>query len=116
MEMFLMLVAMSLLGTAVSAALFGAATHGQKREPWSRAARPTPPQQRFFAQDEVVSVAPSAPEPTTRPPVPQQPVPLDLLLLQIERHVRLEQAAAESFHATPTGQSLHSRTASPLVN
>ena len=116
MEMFLMLVAMSLLGTAVSAALFGAATQGQKREPWSAAARRPSPPQRFFARDEATGVAPEAPAPTVGTPLPPQPVPLELLLLQIERHVRLEQAAAESFHQAPTGQSLHSRTASPLVN
>jgi hypothetical protein len=116
MEMFLMLLAMCLLGTAVSAALFGAATRGQKREPWVQALRrPTAPQ-RFFAQDEAARKAPHAPAPTADTPLPPQPVPLDLLLLQIERHVRLEQAAAESFHETPTGESLHSRTASPLVN
>lgn len=114
MEMFLMLVAMSLLGTAVSAALFGAATHGQKREPWSRAAnRPAPPQ-RFFVADERLAAA-DTPIPVIPTPLPE-PVPLELLLLQIERHVRLEQAAAESFHSMPNGQSLHSRTASPLVN
>jgi hypothetical protein len=116
MEMFLMLLAMGLLGTAVSAALFGAATHGQKREPWSQVARRAAAPPRFFAQDEAAPVAPRTPAPPVGTPVPREPVPLDLLLLQIERHVRLEQAAAESFHETPTGQSLHSRTASPLVN
>ena len=45
-----------------------------------------------------------------------QPVAVDVLLLQIEGHVRLEQAAAESFLEAPTAQSLHSRTASPLMN
>ena len=114
MEMFLMLVAMSFLGTAVSAALFGAATHGQKREPWSRAAkRPAAPPQRFFVADERAKADTSLPVIPT--PLPES-VPLELLLLQIERHVRLEQAAAESFHRMPNGQSLHSRTASPLVN
>ncbi len=115
MEMFLMLLAMSLLGTAVSAALFGAATRGQKREPWSPAARPSPPQ-RFFAQDEAPSAAPEAPAPKAGIPLPPQPVPVDLLLLQIERHVRLEQAAAESFLHVPTSDSLHMRTKSPLMN
>ena len=115
MEMFLMLVAMSFLGTAVSAALFGAATRGQKREsrPWADA-RPTVPP-RFFAPGEGATPAADVTTPTIAVP-PTEPVPLDLLLLQIERHVRLEQAAAESFHRMPTGQSLHSRTASPLVN
>lgn len=44
------------------------------------------------------------------------PVPVEALLLQIERHVRLEQAAAESFHLFPTAQSLHMHTASPLMH
>jgi hypothetical protein len=42
-------------------------------------------------------------------------VPTELLLLQLEQHIRLEQAAAESFHLAPTAESLHSRTSSPLV-
>ena len=46
----------------------------------------------------------------------QPPVPLEVLLLQIEHHVRLEQAAAESFHLAPTVESLHRHTASPLVH
>jgi hypothetical protein len=46
----------------------------------------------------------------------QELVPVEALLLQIEQHIRLEQAAAESFLHTPTGQSLQSRTTSPLVN
>jgi len=40
--------------------------------------------------------------------------PLDALLLQLEHHVRLEQAAAESFLHNPTVESLHYPTASPL--
>ena len=44
------------------------------------------------------------------------PVPLEVLLLRIDQHVRLEQAAAESFHQYPTVESLHRRTASPLVH
>jgi hypothetical protein len=43
-------------------------------------------------------------------------VPIEALLLQIESHVRLEQAAAESFLQTPTPALLHSKTISPLVN
>jgi hypothetical protein len=37
-------------------------------------------------------------------------------LLQIENHVRMEQAAAESFLASPTNAQLHSKTTSPFVN
>jgi hypothetical protein len=42
-------------------------------------------------------------------------MPLELLLLQIENHVRLEHAAAESFVAAPNSVLLHSRTVSPLL-
>ena len=43
-------------------------------------------------------------------------VPLEVLLLQIERHVRLEQAAAESFIHLPSPEALNLRTQSPLVH
>ena len=106
MEMFLMVLCMSMFGLAITAAAFGAATRTEqqppavqpKREP---AASITPA--RFFAE----SVA----APRVMPPR----VPLEALLLQIERHVRLEQAAAESFLEAPTSALLHSKTISPLV-
>ena len=47
---------------------------------------------------------------------PHPQIPLDVLLSHIERHVRLEQAAAQSFLSVPSADSLHSRTESPLVN
>ena len=43
-------------------------------------------------------------------------VPIEALLLQLESHVRLEQAAAQSFLESPNPSLLHSRTISPLVN
>jgi hypothetical protein len=49
-------------------------------------------------------------------PVAPAAVPLELLLLRIDQHVRLEQAAAESFHQFPTVESLHRQTASPLMH
>jgi hypothetical protein len=53
----------------------------------------------------------------TAPSVPlQQQVPIELLIQQIENHIRLEQAAAESFVAFPTHDLLHSKTTSPFVN
>lgn len=39
-----------------------------------------------------------------------------LLLQRLEQHIRLEQAAAESFHQYPTVASLHKHTASPLLH
>ena len=113
MEMFLMLIAMSLLGTAVSAALFAAATHGEKREVAPGARKQPVASRRFFVP------AGDAPETASAAAIDgpgRTSVPLETLLLRIERHVQLEQAAAEFFHDRPTGESLHSRTASPLVN
>jgi hypothetical protein len=43
-------------------------------------------------------------------------VPLDLLLLQIDQHIRVEREAAESFHLYPTVAALHTHSASPLVH
>jgi hypothetical protein len=108
MVMFLMALCMSLFGLAVTCLAFAAATREDRPEPAAQpelkpvVALPARPE-RFF----VGSPRPSVPRPT---------VPIEVLLLQIERHVRLEQAAAESFLDYPTAASLHSRTASPLVH
>jgi hypothetical protein len=107
MEMFLMGVALSLLGVGVSATLFAAATRDVRE--MEAAIRTDAPvigdPQRFFVHSGATAVAPR----------PMQ-VPIEVLLLQIERHVRLEQAAAESFHLYPTAESLHVQTLSPLVH
>jgi len=58
---------------------------------------------RFFAGD------------ATRRPTADE-LALQVLLAQIERHVRLEQAAAESFLEMPSPESLGSPTDSPLAN
>lgn len=47
---------------------------------------------------------------------PSPRYPTDDLLDQLERHVLLEQGAAESYVELPTSASLHSRTASPFLN
>jgi len=106
MEMFLMLACMSLFGLAVSALAFGAASNGtghvaRQSEEKPSVALPS----HFFADEQLERVAAAGTQ-----------VPIEVLLLQIERHVRLEQAAAESFLQLPTAESLHSRTASPLVH
>ena len=105
MEMFLMALVLSLLGVTVSAMAFAAAT----REP-----------------EEPAGVLPTAREPVLQLQAgffvdpawtaPQTQVPIEALLLQIERHVRLEHAAAEAFQQAPTPELLHVRTASPLVH
>jgi hypothetical protein len=110
MEMFLMAVVMSVLGTAVCAALFAAATREERVEAPRPAEQPALAPQRFFAS---AAAAAPAGEPVREG---QELVPVEALLLQIEQHIRLEQAAAESFLHTPTGQSLQSRTTSRLVN
>jgi hypothetical protein len=105
MEMFLMALALSLLGVAVSTMAFAAATRGEPTGP-ADAARPRTVAalgagQTFFIEPD---------------PVQDRQVPVAALLLQIERHVRLEHAAAEAFQQAPTPELLHVRTASPLVH
>jgi hypothetical protein len=109
MEMFLTVFCMSLFAVVGAAIAFGAATRGLptavEAKPEARPAAAltvalgTP---QFFAAGAAIP--------------PHSPVPLDVLLLQIERHVRLEQAAAESFVNQPSPRSLHSRTTSPLAS
>ncbi len=43
-------------------------------------------------------------------------VPLEVLLAQIQRHVAVEQAAAQTFLEVPTAESLHTPSGSPLVH
>jgi hypothetical protein len=105
MEMFLMVAAMSLLGVAVCGVLFAAATRDvrgplEARSADQLAAAPA----KFFVDIDV------------DPASVRTQIPVEALLLQIERHVRLEQAAAESFHFTPTPESLHMTTTSPLLH
>ncbi|MFZ5926528.1 MAG: hypothetical protein ACOYX1_03675 [Acidobacteriota bacterium] len=108
MEMLLMALCISLFGLAVAALSFSAATSGQEREGPAPAAElevplaePAPSQ--FFVDGLKV--------PEARPRVP-----LEALLLELENHVRLEQAAAESFLAAPSSSLLHCRTTSPLIH
>jgi hypothetical protein len=105
MEMFLMVATVSLLGMVVSVGLFAAAT----RENSSESEMPVRVEQPLPAAPPRFFLAERAPAAPLR-------VPIEVLLLQIERHVRLEQAAAESFLDAPTIQSLHSRTTSPLMH
>jgi len=101
MEMFLSVMALSLLGVAVSALLFAAATRDAAAAPVS---------------DELLANLPSHFFVRDRRPQPGTAIPIEVLLLQIERHVRLEQAVAQSFHDWPTPETLRTTTASPLVH
>lgn len=106
MEMLLPIAAMSLFAFAVLAAAFGAATRSE------RTTQPPKPKQdvilplpaaRFFTD---ISINDNSPE---------SKVPVEALLLQIENHIRLEHAAAESFLVSPSSALLHSKTVSRLV-
>ncbi len=74
MEMFLMLFAMSLLGTAVSAALFAAATREERQQPAPRAEKRPAEPQRFFVSGENATAPASADVPGIGVPSPG-PVP-----------------------------------------
>ncbi len=108
MVMFLMAACISLFGLAVLSLAFAAATREEPaqapsaKEPSLSAERALPPQ-RFFADEGAA-------------PPPSAGVPYEALLLQIEQHIRLEQAAAESFLSRPSRELLHERTKSPLGN
>lgn len=105
MEMLLMGGVLSLFGIAVVSLAFGAVTRAEDPQAMANP-QPKPvtdrEPRRFF-------ISP----PATHPTAPQ--VPIEALLLQIENHVRLEQAAAESFLEAPAADLLHSRTISPLI-
>ena len=108
MELFLLTVCLSMFGLAVTVAAFGAATRADSR-----------PVEDTEHETETVPV-------TVRPqffagkafiPDPLPPrVSIQALLLEIENHIRLEQAAAESFMEAPNPALLHSKTTSTLLH
>jgi hypothetical protein len=106
MDVFIVGLCFTFFSLAVTAAAFAAATRpaaaAEQAQPEMAAVKTTPA--RFFAE----RVPPTLPKPV--------PIPIELLLQQLENHVRLEQAAAESFVAFPTKAMLHSKTTSPFVN
>jgi len=103
MEMLLMGAVLALFGLAVSCAAFGAATRDEGPVQ-TEGIRAAVPETRFFA----AMPAETIPE--------YKGVPIEALLLQIENHIRLEHAAAQSFVAAPSPSMLQSRTISRLVN
>ncbi len=108
MEMLLMGLCVAVFGAGVAAAAFGAATRSESpsstAQPMLPLVKAVPPT-RFFS-DSITAPA------TIR----SGQVPIEVLLLQIENHVRMEQAAAELFISSPTQAQLHSKTNSPFVN
>jgi hypothetical protein len=111
MEMLLMGICISVFGMAIAAAAFGAATRPRKSVPQINVEQVVTEQvnaaapARFFVNDVSIPVGTG-----------RVSVPIEALLLQLERHVRLEQAAAQSFIASPTPGLLHSKTVSPFLN
>ena len=108
MDMLLMDLCFAVIGVVFVAFAFAA---GMRSESWNSPAQPELPlvkaiaPARFFSNRQAIT-----------PVVPPVQVPIEVLLLQIENHVRLEQAAAESFLAFPSQALLHSKTTSPFVN
>jgi hypothetical protein len=109
MEMLMMGAVLALFGTAVSCLAFGAATRSDEPQ----AVQPQPDLAKTAAVPAHFFVEP-APSPAMA--MVTSRVPIEALMLQIENHVRMEQAAAQSFLAAPTSAVLHSRTISPFVN
>jgi hypothetical protein len=116
MEMLLMGICISVFGIAIACAAFGAAVRreegvaeAQVQSQSAITAVATAPT-RFFVQEVKI------PAVGAKMPTPSVSVPIEALLLQLERHVRLETAAASSFLADPTSALLHSKTTSPFVN
>ncbi len=112
MEMLLMGLCMSVFGLGIAALAFGAATRSASSDsavqPQPSLVKPIVPA-RFFSDR-------AGATPTVPPVISPQQVPIEVLLLQIENHVRMEQAAAEMFLAFPSQARLHSKTTSPFVN
>ena len=97
MEMFLMVLTLSVVGVLVSGILFKAAAREPGASAFAISPMATPGEERFFMMR------------------PAAPVRRDAVVLEIERHVRLERAAAEAFLEFPTVQSLHMPTLASLA-
>jgi len=103
MVMFITLLLMSMLVVAVlSIIVLAGRPRTEEDSRGMRARKPMIEPSRFFAGDERLDDF--------------RRMPAELLLKQIERHVRCEQAAATTFVGLPTRETLHSPTASPFVN
>ena len=99
--MFVTVMALSIAGVLVSGVLFLIATR--------ESAAAAPVLNAFEAVDEerFFLIRPAA--------APDRRARGEALALQIERHVRLERAAAETFLQWPTVEALRVRTLSPLA-
>ena len=106
MTMFLVLCGISVVLTAMTAVLLSVLFRvGDASNQEAPGLAPGVDAPKFFARGVPASV-----------PIVRPAVPLELLRVQIEQHVRMEQAAAETFHQYPTVEALHRQTASPLMH
>jgi hypothetical protein len=104
MAMVAALLAVSFVLTVVTVVVLSRAfSAGESSPPLRENPHPTGAP-RFFAEDISLSVH----------PVHASGVPVEVLVLEIEKHVRLEREVAESFHLSPTPQTLHAQAARPL--
>ena len=103
MQMFFMVLSLSLVGAVVSAVLFVAASRDARRAEAAVAVPAAAGEERFFLLRPVR-------------PMRGRAMPADVLALQIEQHVRLERAAAEGFLQFPTVEALHTPTLSMLAS
>ena len=109
MAMVIALFSASLVLTVVTAILLSAAMRIADSSPPPREIPHPTGKPRFFAKD----ISPVHPARASHVPVD---VPVEVLVLEIERHVRGERQAAELFHLSPTAQTLHVAPASPLMH
>lgn len=100
MLMFLSILCASLIAIAVFAAIQSAVDQGREPQVEMKVAEQPA---KFFGGD-------------IAPVEDAVQLPVEMLLSQIERHVRLEQAAAERFLAGPSRESLRAGTNPPAVN
>ena len=98
----------SAFGMAVVALAFRAATRPESSQP---AMRPDLPSVEAASSARLIPNGVAVPA-----TLPHPRVPIELLLLQIENHVRLEHAVAESFIEFPSEALLRCKTTSPFVN
>ena len=111
MAMFLTILFTSVMVLAVMGIMVAGLSPQERERREARQARPD------VRPDEKLALAPPrffAGEVREQPARPQ--VPLEVLMSQLQRHVQLEHAAAETFLNVPTPESLNSRTSSPFVN
>jgi hypothetical protein len=99
MEIVLFVATLIVLGVAIGSVAL-AAVRGTANPAALRSAIVPEPISRFFVRRTELDDSPAD--------------PVETLLLKIERHVQLEQAACESFLLAPTVESLHVKTMSPL--